>query len=75
MSGRVDPELLEMLCCPRCGSEDPLGVQRGSDGEEIALECRRCGVAYPVEDGIPVMLVEEAKPIPGAFKKDAARPA
>jgi hypothetical protein len=73
MSGRIDPELLSILICPRCGAEDPLGVRRGPGGEEAALECGRCGVAYPVEDGIPVMLVEEAQPIPGAFKKDVAR--
>jgi hypothetical protein len=73
VSGRIDPELLSILICPRCGAEDPLGVRRGAGGEEVALECARCGVAYPVEDGIPVMLVEEAQPIPGAFKKDVAR--
>jgi uncharacterized protein YbaR (Trm112 family) len=72
VSGRIDPELLAILICPRCGG-DPLEVRRAPGGEEEALECRRCGVAYPVEDGIPVMLVDEAKPIPGAYVKDPVR--
>jgi uncharacterized protein YbaR (Trm112 family) len=69
VSGRIDPELLRILICPRCGAGD-LGVKTGSDGAEEALECSACGVAYPVEDGIPVMLVEEAREIPGAYVKD-----
>ena len=69
MSARIDPELLAILICPRCGGEK-LGVRRGADGAEEALQCERCGVAYPVEDGIPIMLVEEATPIEGSFVKD-----
>jgi uncharacterized protein YbaR (Trm112 family) len=72
MSGRIDPELLAILICPRCGG-DPLEVRRAAGGEEQALECRRCGVAYPVEDGIPVMLVDSAEPIPGVYVKDPVR--
>jgi uncharacterized protein YbaR (Trm112 family) len=59
MSGRIDPELLEILVCPKCKGE--LAVQRASDGAEQSLDCAACKLAYPVEDGIPVMLVEEAK--------------
>jgi uncharacterized protein YbaR (Trm112 family) len=72
VSGRVDPELLAMLICPRCGG-DPLHVRRAAGGEEEALECRRCGVAYAVDDGLPVMLVEDARPIPGIYVKDPER--
>ena len=61
MSARIDPELLEILVCPKCKSE--LVVRRASDGAEQSLECNACGLAYPVEDGIPVMLVEEARQI------------
>jgi len=61
MSGRVDPGLLEILVCPKCKGE--LGVKRDGEGEEIALECSACSLSYPVEDGIPVMLVEEARPL------------
>lgn len=61
MSARIDPELLEILVCPKCKSE--LVVKRASDGAEQSLECAVCRLAYPVEDGIPVMLVEEARQI------------
>jgi uncharacterized protein YbaR (Trm112 family) len=59
VSGRIDPELLEILVCPKCRGE--LEVKRAADGEEQSLDCAACKLAYPVEDGIPVMLVEEAK--------------
>jgi len=62
MSGRIDPELLAILVCPRCEAE--LEVRRAQDGEERSLDCVACRLSYPVEDGIPVMLVEEARPIP-----------
>jgi len=61
VSGRIDPALLEILVCPRCKGE--LEVKRAADGEERSLDCGSCRLSYPVEDGIPVMLVEEAKRI------------
>jgi len=61
MSGRIDPELLEILVCPKCKSE--LSVVRALDGAEESLDCPACRLSYPVEDGIPVMLVEEARPL------------
>jgi len=52
----LDPGLLEILRCPAChGDIRPVDEERG-------LECARCGRVYPVQDGIPVMLVEEASP-------------
>jgi uncharacterized protein len=61
MSARIDPELLEILVCPKCKSE--LDVRRAADGAEESLDCPACRLSYPVEDGIPVMLVEEARPL------------
>ncbi len=61
MSGRLDPELLRILVCPKCKGE--LQVTRDEEGAEKTLDCHACGLAYPVEDGIPVMLIEEAKPL------------
>lgn len=55
----IDPKLLEILACPYCKAE----IREDGD----ALHCTRteCGLVYAVEDGIPVMLVEEAsKPCP-----------
>lgn len=52
----IDSSLLEILRCPACHGEiNPLDEDRG-------LECRECGRVYPIRDGIPVMLVEEASP-------------
>lgn len=51
----IDPSLAEILVCP---------VDKASlteDTEAQRLECTQCGRRYPVRDGIPVMLVEEAE--------------
>jgi uncharacterized protein YbaR (Trm112 family) len=50
----IDPKLLEIMQCPACAGE--LSEQM----DPPALVCADCGRAYPVRDGIPVMLVEEA---------------
>jgi uncharacterized protein YbaR (Trm112 family) len=58
-------DLLEILACPRCrGQLEALGSPHVLEG----LCCRACAVVYPVREGIPVMLVEEALPL------DAWRP-
>ncbi len=50
----VPKELLSVLVCPKC-----LGpIRSASDGKGIL--CTRCQVQYPVRDGIPVMVSEEA---------------
>ena len=61
MSARLDPELLRILVCPRCKGE--LAVQHAPDGAEASLDCAACALSYPVEDGIPIMLDEEARPL------------
>ena len=53
MSTTIDPELLEILCCPLTRSRLRL------EGDFLIAEVG--GLAYPVRDGIPVMLIEEAK--------------
>jgi uncharacterized protein YbaR (Trm112 family) len=52
----VDKELLEILVCPSCRGD--VELRQEGDGEVIV--CLQCGLRYPVRDGIPVMLVEEA---------------
>jgi uncharacterized protein YbaR (Trm112 family) len=55
----IDPLLAEILVCP---------VDQGDLTEDVPnsrLVCGICGRRYPVEDGIPVMLVEEAELPPG----------
>lgn len=53
----LNPELLSILVCPRC--KGPLAYS----GEKSCLDCAACRLRYPVEDGVPVMIVEEAKPL------------
>jgi hypothetical protein len=52
----VAPELLAIMQCPSCGGDLREVV------EPPSLVCTGCGLRYPVRDGIPVMLVEEAVP-------------
>ena len=54
----MDAKLLEILVCPVC--KGPLLLRR----EPGDLVCRPCRLAYPVRDGIPVMLVDEAQTLP-----------
>ena len=60
----LDPQLLEILVCPNDRGElDYL------ESENI-LGCRECGYRYPIRDGIPVMLIDEAeKPATGKKRK------
>lgn len=51
------PELLEILVCPKC--KGPLEYRP----EEARLVCLACRVGYPIEDDIPIMLIDEARPL------------
>lgn len=53
----VSKELLAVLVCPKCKGE--LEYQEA----ESALVCHTCHLRYPVRDGIPVMLIDEATPV------------
>jgi uncharacterized protein len=52
---RADPRLLEILVCPL--TKTPLSY----DAERDELVSRVAGLAYPIRDGIPIMLPEEAR--------------
>ena len=51
----VDPKLLEILVCPV--TKGPLDY----DAEAQELISRQAGLAYPIRDGIPIMLADEAR--------------
>jgi uncharacterized protein YbaR (Trm112 family) len=51
----MDPKLLEILVCPLC--KGPLVYRK----EARELICKADRLAFPIRDGIPVMLVEEAR--------------
>jgi uncharacterized protein YbaR (Trm112 family) len=53
----VDPKLLELLICPL--TKGPLHYDRVRN--ELVSE--QAGLAYPIRDGIPIMLVDDARPI------------
>jgi uncharacterized protein len=51
-------ELKDLLACPRCKG----GLE--FDDARAEIRCPACKLAFRVEDGIPVMLLDEARPIP-----------
>ena len=53
----IDPKLLDLLVCPL--TKGPLRYDRAR--QELISE--QAGLAYPIRDGIPVMLVDEARPL------------
>jgi uncharacterized protein len=57
----IDAELLEILVCP-----NDRGEVEYLEAEQVIV-CSTCGYRYPVRDGIPVMLIDEAEK-PGSSK-------
>ncbi len=53
----VSKELLEILVCPKCKGDVILTEKQ--DG----LVCKMCSLVYEIRDDIPIMLIEEAKPL------------
>jgi uncharacterized protein YbaR (Trm112 family) len=58
----LDPALLDIIVCPSC--RGTLAVDEAAS----ELACTSCGLAYPVRDDIPVLLVDEAR------RPDQAKP-
>ncbi len=54
----LPPDLLEILVCPKCKGD----LEHRTDAAE-ALVCHACRLVYRVEDGIPIMLIDEAEPL------------
>ncbi len=59
------PELLEILRCPSC-------LGQFAPPDPAVLVCTSCGLRYPVRNGVPILLVDEAQP---PRDGEAARPA
>ena len=57
MAADIDPKLLEILVCPL--SKGPLEYDRAAE----ELVSKKPGLAYPIRDGIPIMLPDEARRI------------
>jgi uncharacterized protein YbaR (Trm112 family) len=64
MPVQLDPILLEVLACP-AEHHAPLYAGTSADPDAAALTCTECGRSFPVRDGIPVLLLDEASGGPG----------
>jgi len=53
----ISEELLKILACPKC--KNPVKLNETEDG----LICEHCKLLYEIRDGIPIMLIDEARPI------------
>ena len=60
MAVQLDDQLMEILACP--ADHAPLRVGSAADPTADVLTCTSCGLRYPVVDGIPVLLADEALP-------------
>ncbi len=60
----IPQELLSLLACPKCKGDLEL------DEELHGLICRQCALLYEIREGIPIMLVDEAKPLDQVRKED-----
>jgi len=49
----IDKELLNILACPACKADVEL--------KDNKIVCKKCGKKYPIKDGIPIMLIDEAE--------------
>ncbi len=53
----IDPKLLELLVCPQTKT----ALRYNADTHELISD--KAGLAYPIRDGIPILLVDEARPL------------
>ena len=53
----ISKELLEIIACPKCKGN--IYLNQAGDG----FICEACKLVYPIRDDIPIMLIDEAKPI------------
>jgi len=54
----ISKELLDILACPKCKGDIYLNESRNG------LICDKCKLLYEIRDDIPIMLIDEAKPLP-----------
>jgi hypothetical protein len=66
----IDHRLLTLLVCPLC--KGALELVRDAESRPAELLCRADRLAYPVRDGIPVMLESEARSLAGDVPAPAA---
>ena len=74
MTAAIEPWLREILRCPKCRTT--LRDDTGPAGPELVCESSACGLAYRIDDGVPVLLIDEARApgASGADPREAAAP-
>jgi uncharacterized protein YbaR (Trm112 family) len=65
----LDPQLLELLACP---SDDHAPLREENRGGNDVLVCSHCASVFRIEDGIPVLLLDEATPGPNGLGNAAS---
>lgn len=55
----MDEKLLEILACPKCKGD----LEYKKTKKDESLICNACKLKYRIEDGIPIMLIDEAEKI------------
>lgn len=68
----LDHRLVSLLVCPLC--KGPLELLRDSEQRPIELACRADLLAFPIRDGLPVMIEQEARPLTEPGGAPAAAP-
>ena len=64
----LEPWVGEVLRCPVTGA--PLVARTAADGSPVLVSCDPARpLAYPVRDGVPVLLAEEARPVDGSAQQ------
>jgi uncharacterized protein YbaR (Trm112 family) len=58
----IKQELIDILACPKC--KGPVEFNQEHNG----LLCRFCQLLYPIREDIPIMLIDEAQPLPAPEK-------
>ncbi|MGD8389803.1 MAG: Trm112 family protein [Desulfobacteraceae bacterium] len=58
----ISKELLDILACPKCKGE----IHLNEDG--TGLICEACRLVYEIRDDIPIMLIDEARPLDSESK-------
>jgi uncharacterized protein len=60
----IDATLLELLACP---SDDHAPLREETRGDDDVLVCTFCASSFPIRDGIPVLLLDDATPGPNGL--------
>lgn len=53
----LDPAFLEIAACPACHSKFAVDYESG----ELVCSAAQCGLAFPVREGIPILLIDQAR--------------